>query len=363
MRVKVWDFPTRIFHWSLVASVGVCVTTGFFLPSRWFGWHITAGYVICGLLLFRLTWAFCGPEHSRAAGFLPRPSAVLGHLKAIAQGHPPHTVGHNPAGGAMVLALLAVLILLAVSGLTALGGLDKQGPLASLVSFAEVRTVREWHELLAYGLLGLAGVHVLGVLVESRLVRQSLILTMITGYKRVPDDTRAPTPAPLGTALTTLGLVGLAVTAGVALLDARPIPGWRAVDAPPSYAKECGACHMAYHPSLLPAASWDKVMTSLDNHFGEDASLPAAAAQPIAAWLAANAAETWDTKPANLLRTVAADEPRRMTQTPWWKRKHRHIPDAVFMQKTVKMRGNCAACHQDAQAGTFRVQAIHIPNP
>ncbi len=364
MRLKVWDSPTRLFHWSLVASVGTCAVTGFVLTSRWFGWHFAAGYIIAALLVFRLIWAVLGSEHSRWTGFTPRPAQVIAHLAGLLRGQPPHAVGHNPAGGAMVLTLLLTLIFLAISGLIALGGLDKQGPLAAFISFAQGRTVKEAHELAAYLLLGLAALHVAGVLAESWLDRQSLILSMITGFKRVPDGTPQPRPAQTRTALLALGLTALGLGGLVATGLSLPPQGWRPLaDAPPAYAKECGACHIAYHPSLLPAASWAKLMGSLDDHFGEDASLPSAPTQAIAQWLAANAAETWDTKPANLLRQVSATEPRRMTETPWWKRKHRHIPDTVFTQKTVKMRGNCAACHKDADAGTFRVQAIGIPTP
>ncbi|HVI50444.1 MAG TPA: cytochrome b/b6 domain-containing protein [Candidatus Sulfotelmatobacter sp.] len=360
MRITVWDLPTRLFHWLLVASVAACAVTGFLLPAPWLKLHFLSGFLLGALLLFRLVWAFFGPEHSRWPGFLPTPGAIAAHLKGILAGKKLRTLGHNPAGGAMVLALLLTLTAITVTGFCALGGLFKQGPLAFALSYAAGGGIKDIHELLAYGLLALAAGHVTGVLVESRLLRESLILTMITGKKDLGPGQTAPFPRHAG-AFAIAGTVLAAGIGGALLLAQQPPKGWHPLEVPAAYTKECGACHMAYHPSLLPAAAWTAVMSHLDDHYGEDASLPAATGDAIASWLTANASEQWDTLAANRLRTPDLQAKRPISGNAWWKRKHRHIADTIFQNKTVKTHSNCAACHGDAAEGLFAPQAIAIP--
>jgi cytochrome b len=357
--MSIWDLPTRLFHWALVALVGTCAVTGFLLPEWSFGWHFIAGYGIAGLIVFRLVWAFGGPEHSRWPGFVPRPSAVLAHLKAMRSGQPPRFAGHNPAGGAMVAVLLLTLTGLVVSGLLTLGGQFKLGPLAFAIPFSLGSLAREGHELFANLLLGLVGLHLAGVVVESRLSAENLTKAMLTGRKDVPSGTTAA-PRRRFAGLIALVLLGGGAIGGVTLAALPPL-GWRPLTPPAAYAKECGACHIAYHPSLRPAAAWSAVMAGLPNHFGEDASLPPATAAAIEAWLTANAAETWDTQAANRLRRVDPAAPGQITKSPWWLHRHREIPEAVFKLPTVKSHGNCAACHKDAEQGRFTPQAISLP--
>jgi hypothetical protein len=128
-----------------------------------------------------------------------------------------------------------------------------------------------------------------------------------------------------------------------------------------TYQKECGACHYAFNPSLLPAASWAGLMTGLREHFGEDASLDDTTTRNLAAWLVANAAETFDTESSNRLRQVAPDAPFRITASPYWIRKHAGIAPDVFARKSVRGKVNCHACHRDARSGRYDDQAIAVP--
>ena len=360
MQISVWDLPTRLFHWLLVSAVAVCAFTALLLPTPWLKWHFLAGYGLLGLLLFRLVWALLGPEHSRWQGFAPRPAAIAAHLKAILNGRPHRSLGHNPAGGAMVAALLTALSLLALTGLVALGGMFKQGPLAFALTFQGASALKELHEVLAYLLLAMAGLHLAGVLVESRLLKEALILTMITGRKELEPGERAPRPAHRKAAPAAMTVLVLVFGVGFAL-SRLPPAGWHALTIPESYAKECGACHMAYHPSLLPAEGWSKVMAKLEDHYGEDASLSAAKTAEISAFLTGNAQERWDTLAANRLHGYDAAAERPITGNVWWKRKHRHIAATIFHQRNVISKSNCAACHGDAAQGLFAPQEIHIP--
>ena len=128
-----------------------------------------------------------------------------------------------------------------------------------------------------------------------------------------------------------------------------------------AWQSECGACHMAFHPSLLPAASWAAIMAGLADHFGEDASLDPATKAEIGAFLSANAAEHWDTLAANRQRQINRGRPLEITATLFWRRRHGRLAEAMFAQAPVRARQNCAACHMDAASGLFAPQMIALP--
>lgn len=125
----------------------------------------------------------------------------------------------------------------------------------------------------------------------------------------------------------------------------------------PAYQEECGSCHVAYPPRLLTARSWQAVMAGLDKHFGSDASLDAAKAKEIGGYLAANAGRSE--------RLAAPGANPRITETPWFKRKHRDGHDGlsagVWKSAAVKSPANCAACHRQAAEGDYSEGNIRIP--
>ncbi|MDH4053292.1 MAG: diheme cytochrome c [Rubrivivax sp.] len=121
----------------------------------------------------------------------------------------------------------------------------------------------------------------------------------------------------------------------------------------PSYQQECAACHLAYPPALLPAASWQRLMSNLSRHFGTDASLDAATSHEISAWLAANAGST---------RRVRDSPPLdRITTSAWFTHAHDEVPKAVWKRPAVKSASNCAACHTRTDQGEFNEHDVRIP--
>lgn len=359
----VWDPFVRLFHWGLAGCVAAAAVTGFLLDATWIEVHLWAGTVGLTLVAARTLWGFWGPTHARFADFVTGPRAALAHLRDLRDGRVHRHRGHNPLGGLMVVTLMTVVALLALTGALAYGGVLKSGPFAFAASFAEGRTAREIHEALAIGLLALVALHVGGVVFESRRLRENLARAMIDGRKAVrPGDAPTrPVRARTGAAIL-VGAGVFAVTAAVAgKLAERPAANMPVATLDPTYVAECGACHTAYHPSLLPRASWRALMAGLDDHFGEDAWLPEETVAEIGAWLDANAAESADTLPANLLRRVNPENPIAITATPFWTRMHAEIPDAVFASAPVGGRGRCQACHADAASGRFHPSAIAIP--
>lgn len=181
--VLVWDAPTRLFHWMLVFLVALAWTTGEAEGSL-FLVHQLAGYGVAALLLFRVIWGFTGSRHSRFGDFVRPWHEVLAHVKNVLRLRPTRTLGHNPLGGWMALLLLLVLAAQVGTGLFASeDGLG--GPLAGAVSSGTAHAITELHEGLSGALLGLIGLHVVGVLVESVLTRDNLVRAMITGRKDV----------------------------------------------------------------------------------------------------------------------------------------------------------------------------------
>lgn len=125
--------------------------------------------------------------------------------------------------------------------------------------------------------------------------------------------------------------------------------------ADPVVQEECGSCHLAYAPSMLPARSWQRMMGDLKNHFGDDASLDPALAAKISAYLAANAADTGGARYGEkLTRGLPANgTPLRITELPKWVREHRKVPDWEWRHKDVRTKANCAACHTAADRGYY----------
>lgn len=362
--VKVWDLPTRLFHWGLVLLVVVGVVTGFVTPEWWMGVHVWTGYGLVALMVFRLVWGICGPEYSRIVSFLYPPRHTFEHLRGLLLLRPPHYVGHNPTGALMVFALTGVLIALVATGLLVLGGEEKQGPLAAVISYSTGFTAKRVHYWLVLCLLTLVTCHVAGVITESLLTHDNLVRAIITGWKQLPPVAPTPTPRAARPVLAVVLLVVLAGSAVSLLQWSSRLPppySLRALPQNPMHQQECGACHYALNPSLLPASSWAGLMSSLKEHFGEDASLDTPLTRDLTTWLVDNAAETFDTESANRFRVVAPEEPYRVSSTPYWVRKHASIPPEVFGRQGVRSKVNCQSCHRDAESGRFDDQAIMIP--
>jgi len=131
----------------------------------------------------------------------------------------------------------------------------------------------------------------------------------------------------------------------------------------PKWREECGSCHMAFHPTLLPARSWQKLIAEQDRHFGADLALDAPTREALLAFMVNDAAEKMSTEAAfRINRSIKPETtPLRITDTPYWTKKHRDIAASDWLLPQVKSKVNCAACHQDAEAGTFQDAAMRIP--
>jgi cytochrome b len=181
--VKVWDVPTRLFHWTLVLSFASAYLTAEFHVGFL---HTLIGYFLCVLLLARVVWGFAGNQYARFKSFIFSPQETLAYLRSLVKNNPRHYFGHNPAGALMVFGLLALLLLIFLTGLVTLAVIDFEGPLLFLAdSFDDEASyaVRHLHGWLINIALVMIPLHLLGVLVGSIQHKENLVRAMVTGKK------------------------------------------------------------------------------------------------------------------------------------------------------------------------------------
>jgi len=208
--VRVWDLMVRVGHWTLV----VAFATAWFTGEEESLVHIWSGYVVAAVVAVRLLWGFVGTRHARFSEFVRGPGAVIAYMRGLATGNAPRFIGHNPAGGAMAIALLAALAVTTISGMMVYAIEENAGPLAGFASMTDSAPVlapivlqaharnddddnhpegsgegseefwEEVHEFGANASLALIVLHVLGVLASSLAHRENLPRAMVTGMKR-----------------------------------------------------------------------------------------------------------------------------------------------------------------------------------
>jgi cytochrome b len=213
-QVRVWDLPTRLVHWLLVALVAFSWWSAENAPIEW---HMRSGLAILALLLFRILWGFFGSSTARFANFVRGPRAVIDYLSGSWNG-----VGHNPLGAFSVIALLLALAVQVTTGLVQIDSTDfVEGPLSHLVSFETAEAAHEVHEFTFNVLLGLIGLHVAAILLYRLLLGKRLVAPMITGKAAIDADTEPMRPGKWWVALLCLA-IALAVSWWVASGAPRP---------------------------------------------------------------------------------------------------------------------------------------------
>jgi len=202
---SVWDPLVRLFHWGLVAAFSISYITG----EEESIVHIYAGYVVLGLISFRVIWGFIGTRHARFSDFVRGKQTVIEYLKSLPTRNPKHYLGHNPAGGWMVIALIVSLFITTISGLQLYALEEGLGPLANQ-NLPEIQLIssayaddhgrehgddgdefwedvwEEIHEVAANFTLLLIFIHISGVIASSLLHKENLVKAMINGRKKTP---------------------------------------------------------------------------------------------------------------------------------------------------------------------------------
>jgi cytochrome b len=194
-RIKLWDWPVRVIHWSLVLL----------MPALWWTWksgqmfvHTRLGYVVLALVAFRLFWGLVGSSPARFASFVRGPRAIGGYLGKLFRARAEPSVGHNPLGGLSVLALLALILGVVGTGLFCedTDGLNS-GPLNYRIQGDLSEGMAHWHHLLFNLLLGFIALHILAVAFYAVVKRENLVGPMITGRRAMAAPAIPPRFAPV----------------------------------------------------------------------------------------------------------------------------------------------------------------------
>lgn len=373
MKKLIWDIPTRLFHWSFAAAFLTA-----FVASRWewfLDYHVLAGALVLGLTAFRVVWGFSGNSNARFSGFLKGWTEVKRFLTGLRGLQAPHYDGHNPAVGWVIVVMLCLAALLAATGIVVYSGEEMRGPFIGLFTFETAVTAAELHEFAAWFFIAIIAVHVSAALLHDVIWKEGLIISMLTGQKaggeyqgvQIVERPALKKAAFAIFAVVTIGAV-LVVMPGSRQADGHAPAlvagpdGIRPLEKSEIYEEECGSCHNAFSPTLLPAKSWEKVLAGLDDHFGDDATLPEETAAEIREYLVAFSAERAFSEPSKkLLSSSDGQSALRITGISYWKEKHSDLSDEVYSRKSVSSRTNCAACHPGAPLGSFEDRDISIP--
>ena len=190
LAMRVWDSPTRLFHWAIVLLIAFSYVS---IQKDWLQLHFLSGYAILALLLFRLVWGFVGSETARFRSFLRSPIEGFRHLAQFGRREPDTEIGHNAAGGWMVLVMLAILFAQVGTGLFSHedDGVF-EGPLAHRIAKTASTQVTGLHGTIFNIILGLVALHVIAIVAYAVVKRHDLVRAMVTGRKRLPATMRQP---------------------------------------------------------------------------------------------------------------------------------------------------------------------------
>jgi cytochrome b len=210
---RVWDLPTRIFHWAIFALV-----LAQWCSAEWnlwsMDWHFRLGYAVLALVLFRIAWGFVGSDSARFSRFLAGPTAVAEYAPGVLRRVPSARPGHNPLGGWAVVAMLVLLLAQSLTGLFATDDISLYGPLSERVSVDTAETLTSLHKTLTDVLVAMIALHLVAVAWYSIWKREGLVASMVSGRKRLAGDPGLRFVG-LGRAVVVLGICAAAVWAVV----------------------------------------------------------------------------------------------------------------------------------------------------
>jgi cytochrome b len=372
-KIAVWDLQTRIFHWSLVVFTLCALVTADFLrifgivlvnKDTWLAFHIGVGAAVGILLAFRIFWGLFGPHYSRFNSLHLSLRELIIYLNFVRKNIKTAYIGHNPAASWTVLCIIALGLLAVISGIVVFSLDEGRGILSPMYAtfhpYAD--KLKLLHLGLSYAMLAVICGHIGGVLNETIRHKTGIITSMFTGTK-LSDE---PEPAlSIRANLKIISLIWVIAPIFAVLYFSISTGTSQPTNLviPDIYKKECAACHMAFSPNSLPAASWKKIMANLRDHFGDDASINDASKKEIEEFLVKNAAElSFEEASIKFIRSIDMNNPpQRITDIAYWKEKHQKIDPAIYQRASIKSRINCVACHKWSEYGSFEDSDIRIP--
>lgn len=352
----IWTLPTRVFHWLFALLITLAFLSD---DDDLLKYHAIIGYAILILLFFRIVWGFFGPKHSRFKDFPLGIKNVKDFLASLFSNESKY-VGHNPLASYVMLGLLGFAFLAILSGALTYGIQEGKGIFSYLNSsfFKEMELFEEIHEFFANLLLFLIFAHLMGVFSDKVLhPKYETLKSIFNGYKKTDTNETVK----LNIFQKIFSFIMLAVFIWFIYFNiSNPTNQLNASIFKPQdfeaqnelFVSECASCHTLYPPNLLPKKSWEVLMSDLENHFGDDASLEEDETKNILEFLVKNSAEN-STQQASLLflKSIANKDIIAMSETKIWKKIHDDIPEDFFLHDEIKSKANCKACHLDIEKG------------
>jgi len=370
----IWPLVNRFSHLFLIITLGVSYTFGNY--ADYLNLHIQFGMALGVAFIFRILWGVIGPKYSRFRDFNFSISdlkdymlGTLDYFLSIGKKSKEY-VGHNPASSFAIVVMMILTCLAIITGLLALGIENNHGVFSFINSpvMKEMEIFSGLHSLLANALMLVVGAHVAGSLIDKYIKKSDAIDSMISGYKKTQELLSVKLNmfqilfAFIWVAGSLFTLYYMIFTKdNIFLTSANVKQDYAAMHQ--DFATECADCHMLYPPYYLPKKSWGSMMSSLSNHFGEDASLDDATTKSIATFLQNNSSETSNERFAYKMTKDLKNKPDilSVTKSRYWSHKHSHIDAAVFKSEHVKYKANCVACHKDADKGLLDYDLIKVP--
>ena len=362
-KIVVWGLYTRASHILLM----VMMLAVFLTPEvkRLLTLHVALGYTLALLFLFRILWGFMDVKYSKFKDFNFSLVALKEYMLAIF-GNKKEYIGHNPASSYAIIAMMVLTFLAVMTGALTYGVKEGMGLFSFMnhTLFRDMKLFKEVHEFFANALMAVIFAHIAGVLLDKVLHKSRALESMVDGYKLGDEE---------GVKLTLVqkafGVVAISVSifafvymllAPNSLLIADGNVKMDYAKENPAFYKECISCHTLYPPFLLPSKSWVSMMEGLENHFGDDASLDAKTTESIKEFLVKNSAES-STKESSLRILASLDKDKTylaITETPFWKNRHKKIDKAVYAREEIGKPSNCKACHANIENGLLNNRDI-----
>lgn len=364
-KTYIWSLFTRLFHWLLVLLITLSYLTS--LDAGYLKLHVAFSVSVMVLIVFRIIMLFLDVKYSKLRDFnfkFADLKSYISHLKAPVKSY----LGHNPAASYVIIGILLFTLLTALSGLLLYGIEEGRGVLAFLNAqhFQKMYFIHEIHELLAYSLLLFIFVHISGVIVDFVLHEKSALPSMIKGYKPLQGEDLELKPAMklYGKVWIVLPLLLLfyilLMPDNIFHYDSNKEVNYGKLHS--DFKEECSACHTLYPPFLYPKKSIENMMSSLGDHFGEDASLDESTTRSIRQFLLDRSAESSTKESAlRMFRSLQESGSYHFSESTFWKKAHHDLNDRDFKRKKVRSKSNCSACHRDIEKGKIENENIYIP--
>lgn len=360
----IWSIPTRVFHALFVAFILLSFISA--QEDLWLNYHAVIGYGLLILVLFRICWGFIGPKYSLFKDLPLGTKNIKEFLNHIFEEKTKYS-GHNPLASYVMISILVVAILAIITGVLVFGIQEEKGIFSFLNTsfFKNMKLFKEIHELFANLFIALIAAHILGVILDRLLHKnQETLNSIVTGYKvtYTKESIKLNIYQKIFSLLMFIFFIGFLIFNFYNQKNIFLASKYTPIDYKVEnhlFVKECASCHTLYPPNLLPKKSWELIMSDLENHFGDDATIPEDSNKEILAFLLKNSAETSTMESSfKFLNSIKNQDIIAMTKTTFWEKTHKEIPKEMFDYKEIKSKANCKACHSDIEKGLIEDENI-----